>query len=143
MTDRLSRKQRRQLMKSVKSKDTAPELVTEALLMTLGIPFVKNSRELPGKPAFFFPDIEFALFVHGCFWHGHDSCLKGQTLPASNEEFWRQKIAATKRRDRRKADKLRCQGISVFTIWECQLKRGQLPKRVVNALVQRYANGSS
>lgn len=90
---------------------------------------------LPGKPDFAWPKEKVALFVDGCFWHGHD-CGRNVT-PKSNADFWRQKIATNQRRDRRVARQLQKQGWTVLRVWECTLQRRprSVVRRVQRALV--------
>ena len=134
MADRFTNPQRRKLMRSIRTQDTAPEQLAKEFFHELGINFNQNDSRLPGTPDFFFPDANIAVFVHGCFWHGHDGCRKGTRRPKSNARFWNKKIEENKRRDRRKARQLWKCGISVFTIWECDLKRKRIPVRLISRL---------
>ena len=121
-------------MQSIRTKDTRPERVAEDLLCGLGLAYNKNDASLPGTPDFYFPTANVAVFVHGCFWHGHEGCRKGTKRPRTNTKFWCEKIEENKRRDRRKARQLRRSGVSVYTVWECDLKRRQIPLRLVSRL---------
>nr|WP_234881765.1 very short patch repair endonuclease [Agrobacterium larrymoorei] len=107
-------------MSRVRSKDTKIEIAVRKLAHRLGYRFRTNVAKLPGKPDVVFPRFNTALFVHGCFWHGH-SCEKGR-LPKTNASFWAEKIETTKIRDRRNARELEDLGWRVFELWECQLK---------------------
>jgi DNA mismatch endonuclease (patch repair protein) len=123
--------QRRRLMQKVRREKTAPEIMVAKMLKAKGMRFRQNTKQLPGKPDFYFPSSGAVLFVHGCFWHGHTRCKKGQTLTKSNTQYWREKIERNKDRDRRVARKLRRIGLSVFTVWACEIHKHSLPSRVL------------
>lgn len=120
--DTRSSDQRSRIMRAVGQKHTGPELIVRRLLHANGYRFRLHRRDLPGSPDLAFPGRRKALFVHGCFWHGHD-CPKGQ-LPKSRPEYWVPKIDANKARDARKEAELRALGWEVATIWQCQTKDG-------------------
>ena len=134
MSDLLTKEQRRHLMQSVRRENTAPEAELAKTLKVMGIKFQQNVDKLPGKPDFYFPSARTVLFVHGCFWHGHAGCNKGKTPPKSNTEYWRKKVERNKVRDRRVVRKLRHTGLSVFTIWACQIDKHQLPRRFMERI---------
>ncbi len=119
-------------MRAVKSRDTGPELRLASLLRGAGIRYRRDVASLPGRPDFVVRSARTVVFVHGCFWHGHD-CPRGARAPKQNAEYWQAKIARNRRRDRRVSRQLRKLGYSVWTVWECRLKLG-LPKRLENAL---------
>jgi DNA mismatch endonuclease, patch repair protein len=108
-------------MASVGTKDTAPELAVRRLLHSMGYRFRLHRRDLPGTPDIVLPRYEKAIFVHGCFWHGHAGCRFGR-LPKSRLGYWAPKIAANRARDIRKATALRRVGWSVSTVWACETK---------------------
>lgn len=120
MADQFSKGDRSRLMSRVRNKDTRPELEVRSLLHRAGYRFRLHVSELPGSPDLVFPRYRVAMFVHGCFWHGHD-CPRG-SRPATNTEFWNAKIDANQRRDREARGTLEDQGWSVLTIWECELR---------------------
>jgi len=78
---------------------------------------------MPGCPDFIVPCLRLVIFVHGCFWYGHDGCRKGRTRPGSNARFWEEKISCNIARHRRSARLLRAAGFKVLTVWECRLNR--------------------
>ncbi|MBX6763924.1 MAG: DNA mismatch endonuclease Vsr [Rubrobacteraceae bacterium] len=119
MTDIMSREARSRLMSRVRSRDTAPERTVRSLLHRLGYRFRLHRKDLPGKPDIVLPRYKTVIFVHGCFWHGHD-CPKGR-LPKTNGEFWSNKIARNRQRDLEHEKALKQLGWSVLTVWECQL----------------------
>lgn len=118
--DNLSSERRSALMKRVKRSETKPELTLRKALHRRGLRYVVGDKRLPGTPDLVFPKYKAAVFVHGCFWHGHH-CRQGRE-PSSNVNYWVPKIAANRERDARKEKSLRELGWRVFTIWECQLK---------------------
>ena len=134
MADRFSARKRRQIMQAVRTQGTAPERALEALLCELGLPFEQNVPELPGTPDFYFPDQATVVLVHGCFWHGHRRCSRGRNRPKTNRRFWAEKLEENRRRDRRIAGRLRAMGLSVYTIWQCEIKGGRIPTRLRNRL---------
>ncbi|WP_430404190.1 very short patch repair endonuclease [Hyphomonas sp.] len=107
-------------MSAVRGRDTRPELIVRKGLHRLGLRYRLNVKQLPGKPDLVFPKFEAALFVHGCFWHGHDCPLF--KLPATRTEFWKSKIAGNVRRDIRSVASLRELGWRTGIIWECAVR---------------------
>lgn len=112
---------RRKTMQAVKSKNTSIELHIRRLLHAQGYRFRLHKADLPGCPDIVFPARRKAVFVNGCFWHGHD-CKRGNRIPATNAEYWRAKIARNRERDRRSIRQLRALGWACFVVWECQLR---------------------
>lgn len=131
--DTLSPERRSALMKRVRRSDTKPEVTLRKELHRLGFRYVIGDKRLPGTPDLVFPKYKAAVFVHGCFWHGH-GCRQGRS-PSSNVEYWKPKIAANRARDDRKEQLLKEQGWRVFTVWECELKSASL-QAVVSQLAQ-------
>ena len=123
MADTRSPEQRSRIMKAVGQKHTGPELVVRRLLHAAGYRFRLHRKDLPGSPDLAFPSRRKAIFVHGCFWHGHD-CPKGR-LPKSRPEYWLPKIEANKVRDARKEAELCALGWEVSTVWQCETKDQQ------------------
>lgn len=113
-------------MKRVKRSDTGPELMLRKAVHRLGLRYVIGAKRLPGTPDLAFPKYKAAVFVHGCFWHGHD-CRQGRS-PSSNVEYWTQKVEANRARDKRKEQALIDLGWRVYTVWECELKANREPE---------------
>lgn len=111
-------------MRRVGSKNTAPEMIVRQMLHRLGYRYVLHDRRLPGQPDLVFPSRGKVVFVHGCFWHGHD-CRRG-TRPKSNAVFWATKIEGNKVRDTRHLRTLRALGWRVLVVWECATKPTRL-----------------
>lgn len=112
---------RRRTMQAVKSKNTAPEMVVRRLLHGKGYRYRLHRRDLPGCPDLVFPSRRKIIFVHGCFWHGHD-CPRGSRVPKSNTAYWLEKVARNRERDFNSKQRLKSNGWQVCTIWECQVK---------------------
>ena len=130
MADVFSKAKRSEIMSRVRNRRTAPENQVAGLLREIGVRYRRNVGSLPGEPDFAVHAAHAAIFVHGCFWHGHTNCKRAK-LPATNRRFWREKIDTNKRRDRRVARLLRKQGWQVLTIWQCRLRN---PQRVCAGL---------
>ncbi len=111
-------------MAGIKSKNTKPELLVRQALHRRGFRFRLHKRELPGRPDIVLPRYKTAIFVNGCFWHGHD--CRYFKLPATNTEFWREKIKANQERDELKTKQLIEMGYKVISVWECQSKAGKI-----------------
>lgn len=121
MTDVFGSAERSAVMRSVKSGNTGPELAVRRLAHGLGLRFRLHRADLPGRPDLVFPSRRIALFVHGCFWHGHD-CARGARVPKSNEGYWRDKVRRNRARDQAVAEALDGMGWIVRTIWECETR---------------------
>ena len=108
-------------MRAVKSRDTKPEMRVRRLLHRAGYRYRLHATDLPGAPDIVFRGRRKAVFVHGCFWHGHD-CKRGARMPATNVEYWRRKIGRNVERHARNLKALAADGWTVLTLWECELK---------------------
>lgn len=117
--DKLSPERRSALMRRVRRGNTKPEVMLRKELHHRGFRYVIGDSRLPGTPDLVFPRYRAVMFVHGCFWHGHD-CPHGRA-PSSNVAFWVPKIAANRKRDSRKVQDLLDLGWRVSTIWECEI----------------------
>lgn len=120
MADHVNAGKRSAIMASVKSKDTGPELTLRKALYAVGYRYRLFGKGLPGRPDVVFAGRKKVVFVHGCFWHGHD-CRKGN-LPKSRTDYWGEKISRNKERDARNLKDLRDAGWEVGVVWECELK---------------------
>ena len=132
MVDVFSPAQRSAVMRAVKSRDTGPELRVRSAAHALGLRFRLRRDDLPGKPDLVFPKLKLALFVHGCFWHGH-ACSRGARMPATNARYWRTKIARNVARDVAVIAALQALGWRARTIWECETKESE----ALSALIRR------
>ena len=108
-------------MRRVKSRDTTPELKVRKALTALGARYRLHRADLPGKPDIVMPGRRLAIFVHGCFWHGH-GCARGSRVPKDNRDYWVGKVARNRVRDGQARAALAALGWRVETVWECDLK---------------------
>ena len=129
-TDVFSPEQRSAVMRRVKGRDTSPELAVRRILRAAGVGYRLGGRGLPGKPDVVMPGRRVALFVHGCFWHGHD-CARGARQPKANADYWIAKIDRNRARDARTSAELEALGWRVVTVWECELKAPDFADRLV------------
>ena len=118
--DTLTKEQRHFVMSQIKGSGTKPETVVRSYLHKLGFRFRKNDKRLVGKPDIVFPRYYAAVFVNGCFWHGHDSCKKVRS-PKTNTEYWTLKIERNRARDKEEIQTLLAQGWRVGVVWECSI----------------------
>ena len=136
MSDVYPPQKRSAVMRAVKSANTAPELKVRRVLHAMGLRFRLHRNDLPGKPDIVLPRWRVALFVHGCFWHGH-ACPRGARTPKTNTEYWLAKIARNKERDARHASTLQTLGWRVVTIWECETRKADcLMKRLRTEFIE-------
>lgn len=112
---------RRRTMQAVRSSDTGPEMIVRRMLHAAGYRYRLHVKSLPGCPDLVFPSRRKALFINGCFWHGH-SCLRGSRVPKANRQYWEKKIARNRERDLRSIEELLALGWQVRTLWECEIK---------------------
>lgn len=112
-------RKRSELMKRVRREGTTPEVILRKELHRSGFRFRLNVRRLPGSPDIVLARYRTAIFVHGCFWHGHE-CRAGQ-LPKTNREYWSEKIRENRERDQRKSSQLEEAGFRVVVVWTCEL----------------------
>lgn len=113
---------RSETMARVKSRNTSPELMVRRLLTRLGYRYRLHRRDIPGNPDIAFVGRRKAIFVHGCFWHGHD-CKRGARLPKANADYWEKKIAGNRARDVAVREQLEQMGWEAMIVWECELRR--------------------
>lgn len=125
--DVLTPEQRRLNMSRIKGRDTAPEMVIRRALHSRGFRYRLHDKLLPGCPDLVFPKHQAVIFIHGCFWHGHDCKLF--KWPTTRRDFWQEKIGQTRRRDEKAERELRALGWRTLVIWECSLRgRGKHPE---------------
>lgn len=136
MTDVFTPEKRSEVMSRIRGRDTRPERLVRSLLHRLGYRFTvagPKNRQLPGRPDIVLPKFRTVVFVHGCFWHGHEHCLDFR-LPQSRRDWWKQKIEGNRARDARSEAALLALGWHVVTIWACAVKtasaRSWLDRRI-------------
>lgn len=118
--DNLSPSERSKIMARVHSKNSRPEMVVRRLIHAEGYRYRLHVRDLPGCPDMVFRGRRKVIFVHGCFWHRHESCTLAR-MPKSRIDFWAPKFEANKKRDERNKRHLEDEGWTVMTIWECEI----------------------
>jgi DNA mismatch endonuclease (patch repair protein) len=121
MTDVFGPEKRSAVMRRVKGRNTSPERQVRRLIWRLGGRYRLNRADLPGKPDIVLAGRRLAIFVHGCFWHGHD-CPRGARVPKANRDYWVGKVSRNRARDAAAREQLQALGWRVETLWECELK---------------------
>lgn len=120
---------RSSIMARIKSKNTTPELLVRHLVFGLGYRYRIHDNSLPGCPDIVFRKRSKAIFVNGCFWHGHN-CRAGRNRPVTNAKYWEQKLNRNVERDRVNRKLLRKLGWNHLTVWECKIKDPSLTKKI-------------
>lgn len=143
MTDTMTPEQRHRCMSHIKGKGTKPELLVRRWLWRHGYRYRLNVKSVPGKPDIVLRTYRTAIFVNGCFWHGHNVRMRecGNALmreyvensvcckiPQTNREFWVEKIRRNQERDKRNYALLQDNGWQVIVVWECQLKPDKIER---------------
>jgi len=123
-------------MSAIRSKDTKPELRVRRIAHAMGLRFRLHRSDLPGSPDLVFPRHHLAMFVHGCFWHGH-GCKRGGSGPKSNTGYWGPKINRTKERDAAAKEALEAAGWRVAVLWECEMKNDESLKSQIKSALER------
>ncbi|MER8919027.1 very short patch repair endonuclease [Mesorhizobium sp. M0802] len=118
-------------MSRIRGKDTRPELAVRRYLHNRGLRYRLHDKRLPGMPDIVFSPRRVAVFVHGCFWHGHVDCRRA-TLPTTNQEFWKHKIQANATRDANAREELEKAGWTVHTVWQCEIDAARLERLFLN-----------
>jgi DNA mismatch endonuclease (patch repair protein) len=130
-------------MRAVKSRDTTPERAVREILRAIALGYRLHRADLPGKPDIAYGRLKLAIFVHGCFWHGHD-CPRGSRVPKANADYWRAKIARNRARDEKTLAALAGMGWRALVVYECELKdearlRGRLKEALSDTPAPRLA----
>lgn len=120
-SDVFTPEKRSEVMRAVRGADTTPEMALRRALFAMGLRYRTCDARLPGKPDLVFAGRRSVIFVHGCFWHGHD-CARGAREPRSNAAYWRAKIGRNRARDAETLLQLKAEGWRALVLWECELK---------------------
>jgi DNA mismatch endonuclease (patch repair protein) len=120
--DTLTREERSERMRRIRSRDTGPELELRRIVWALGYRYRKNRRDLIGQPDIAFIARRRAIFLHGCFWHRHN-CASGRRTPKSRHAFWNSKFKQNVLRDAQVLRELKAAGWRALVIWECQVRK--------------------
>lgn len=129
MADTFTPEQRHRCMSHIKGKNTKPEILVRKALFQKGFRYRINVKGLSGHPDIVLKKYHTAIFINGCFWHGHENCKKA-TIPQTNSDFWREKIISNKKRDEANVECLRNDGWKVIVIWECELSKSLFSDRI-------------
>ncbi len=121
MTDVHSKEIRSFNMSRIRSKNTKPEMLVRKFLHKNGFRYRLHVKDLPGKPDIVLPKYRTVIFIHGCFWHGHEGC-KYYVVPKTKTEWWLDKIMTNKNNDAKATEMLAKFGWKIINIWECDLK---------------------
>lgn len=135
MADVHDKKTRSFNMSRIRSKDTKPEILVRRFLFGKGFRYKLHDRSLPGRPDLVFPKCKTVVFIHGCFWHGHEGC-KYFVIPQTRRKWWVEKISRNKQLDEEHNGELKKIGWKIITIFECRL-RPKSRNRTLNQLAMR------
>ena len=141
-TDVYDKAKRSAVMARVKGKDTTPEKALRRILTGLGVRYRLHRKDLPGNPDVVMAGRRLAIFVHGCFWHGHD-CARGSRVPKANRDYWLAKVARNVARDARSKAALETAGWRVEIVWECDFKDEAALTARLQALLERTSSSAS
>lgn len=140
MADVLTPEQRSATMARVRGKDTGPEIRVRSIIHKMGYRYRLQGRNLPGNPDLVFKGRKKVIFIHGCFWHGHD-CKAGAKRPKTNIDYWLPKLKRTKVRDAQNQIKLKKMGWDFLVLWECELKNEAAVAEKIRNFLEERANG--
>lgn len=138
-SDVFSPEKRSAVMRRVKGRDTSPELAVRRILRAAGIGYRLRGMGLPGRPDVVMKGRKVALFVHGCFWHGHD-CARGSRQPKTNADYWVAKIERNRARDAVAEKALEASGWRVVVVWECEMKQPDFAARLIATVRDQAAS---
>jgi len=133
MADVHSKETRSYNMSRIRSKDTKPEMLVRRFLHKNGFRYRLHVRNLPGKPDIVLPKYKTVIFIHGCFWHGHEGC-RYYVVPKTRTEWWLNKINGNIANDNNAAAILKDAGWKIITLWECELKKTTITTSLENLL---------
>ena len=133
--------QRSRCMAAVKGKDTKPEMIVRKYLFSKGMRYRLHNKKLKGSPDIVLKKFKTAIFIDGCFWHGHEGC-KYFKMPKSNVFFWEQKIRRNKARDIANEYVLKTEGWKVIRVWECDIRKVAIREEVLENLYSQIVGPS-
>jgi len=133
MVDNISKEKRTKIMRSIRPKNTKPELFVRKLLTEMGYRYRLHLKDIPGRPDIAFIGRKKAIFVNGCFWHAHINCPIAH-IP--DNKFWREKLAENKARDKRSLANLKSLGWESLILWECELQDERRIRRMLTKFLK-------
>ncbi|WP_160255639.1 very short patch repair endonuclease [Acinetobacter indicus] len=135
MVDIVDSSTRSRMMAGIKGSNTKPELIVRSLLHKNGFRFRLHVKDLPGKPDIVLPKYRAIIFIHGCFWHGHQGCHLFK-LPTTRPDFWEAKIKRNQLNDSKIIDLLLAKNWRICIVWECSIRGAKKsPDKVVNTII--------
>ena len=137
MADVHSKATRSYNMSRIRSKDTKPEMLVRRFLHKNGFRYRLHVKDLPGKPDIVLPKYKTVIFIHGCFWHGHEGC-KYYVVPKTRTEWWLHKIGTNIANDTNAENLLKASGWNVIKIWECELKPANVAETLSNLIIDLH-----
>lgn len=140
MADVHSKETRSYNMSRIRSKDTKPEMLVRKFLHSQGFRYRLHVKDMPGKPDIVLPKYKIVIFIHGCFWHGHDNC-QYYVIPKTRTEWWLNKISNNISKDRNSEDALIKAGWRLIKVWECELKKDKREENLNLVLEQITQSG--
>ncbi|MES2112511.1 MAG: DNA mismatch endonuclease Vsr [Bacteroidota bacterium] len=138
MADVHSKETRSYNMSRIRSKDTKPEMLVRRFLHKNGFRYRLHVKTLPGKPDIVLPKYKTVIFIHGCFWHGHEGC-RYYVVPKTRTEWWLNKINGNITNDNNAEAVLKDAGWNIITLWECELKKSSLEETLKNLIISLQA----
>ena len=138
--DTLKKEERRRTMQAIKGRNTKPEMIVRSYLFSKGLRFRVNVGKLPGTPDIVLKKWKCAIFVNGCFWHGHQGCF---ILPKTNTEFWENKIQRNINRDRKNIIKLESMGWRTLVVWESEIRKKDRRKERLDEIYLEIVSGKA
>lgn len=118
---RLSSETRLRVMRSIRAKNTRPELIVRQILWGLGARYRLHATDLPGRPDIVMRSRRAVILVHGCFWHLHEGCALAR-VPRSRPEYWPRKLLRNRERDKHNSEELTRLGWRTLVVWECEIR---------------------
>jgi DNA mismatch endonuclease (patch repair protein) len=138
MADVHSKETRSYNMSRIKGKDTKPEMLVRRFLHANGFRYRLHVKDMPGKPDIVLPKYKTVIFVHGCFWHGHEGC-RYYVVPKTRTDWWLNKINTNIANDIKAINALKKDGWKIITLWECDLKPAN-NSSTLNKLLKKLLN---
>lgn len=138
MSDIFTKQKRSEIMSNISGTETKPEIIVRKMLFANGFRYRKNDKRYSGRPDIVLPKYKTVIFIHGCFWHGHN-CSAGK-LPETRKEFWENKISGNIERDKKNIKDLENDGWHVIIIWQCSLKNKEIREKTLKELINTLHN---